>query len=52
MMFVQCKECGEIHNSEQVQGVDIEEDFEGRDLLTFVCPKTGNETKSLVYTKR
>lgn len=52
MMFVMCKECGEQHTSEEVQGVDIEEDFEGRDVLMFVCPVTGKETKSLVYRKR
>jgi hypothetical protein len=52
MMFVKCKECGEEHNSEEVQGTDVEEDFEGRDVLTFVCPTTNNETNSLVYRKR
>lgn len=51
-MFVQCRECGEQHSSEEVQGVDIREDFEGRDVLTFVCPVTGKTTESLVYVKK
>lgn len=48
-MFVKCRECGEEHNSEEVRATDINEDFEGRDVLTFVCPVTSKETKSLVY---
>jgi hypothetical protein len=51
-MYVKCKECGEEHNSDEVRCLDIEEDFEGRDVITFVCPETGNETKSLVYRQR
>ena len=34
---------------ESVTFLNIEEDFEGRDVMTFVCPKCGNSHKSLVY---
>lgn len=32
-----------------VEFVDIEEDFEGRDVLTFVCPVCGETHKSLRF---
>jgi hypothetical protein len=51
-MFVRCSECGEEHESNEVEALDIAEDFEGRDVLTFICPETKNETKSLVYRRR
>lgn len=51
-MFVQCKECGEKHESDEVEAENIEEDFAGRDLLTYICPETGNSTKSLVFAQR
>ena len=51
-MFVQCRECGERHSSEEVEGVNIEEGPNGEDILTFVCPETGKETKSIVYRTR
>ncbi len=51
-MYVVCPECGERHDSEEVEGVDIEESPEGWDVLTYVCPVTGNEVKSLVYVKK
>lgn len=47
-MQVHCLECGEDHNPEDVEFVNIEEDINGRDLLTFVCPVTEKETKALV----
>ena len=53
IMFVKCEECGEEHwtFSDEVVTENIEEDIMGRDVLTFVCPKTGNTTKSLVYVR-
>jgi hypothetical protein len=51
-MYVQCKECGEQHQSEEVESIDIREDFEGRDVITFICPVTGKPTESLVFIKR
>jgi hypothetical protein len=49
MYIVQCRECGEDHGTENVQFVNVEEDIQGRDVFTFVCPKTGLTTASLVY---
>ena len=51
-MYVMCRECGEQHNSEEVIGTNIEEGSQGEDVLTFVCPETGKETKSIVYRRR
>jgi hypothetical protein len=48
-MFVICSECDEQHSPDDVEFVNIEEDFQGRDVITFVCPETGNEAKSNVY---
>lgn len=48
MATVQCKECGEQHDTEEVKFVNIEEDIQGYDVLTFVCPATGNETTAYV----
>ena len=47
-MQVKCPECNESHDPADVEFVNIEEDSQGRDLLTFVCPNTGKETKALV----
>lgn len=47
-MQVQCPECKEPHNPKDVEFVNIEEDVQGRDLLTYICPITGKETKALV----
>lgn len=48
-MFVICKECGERHDTYQVESLDISEGDRGQDVLTFVCPTTKNETTSNVY---
>jgi hypothetical protein len=48
MPVVQCKECGESHTPKEVEFVNIEEDPQGWDLLTFICPVTGQETKAYV----
>jgi len=44
---VTCTECKESHDEAKVEFVNIEEDFEGRDVLTFVCPACGKTVKSL-----
>lgn len=49
--YVRCKECGEIHTIEEVEFLNIEEDMEGRDVITFSCPTTLNPTTSLVYIR-
>jgi hypothetical protein len=51
-MFVRCRECGQEHESNEVEALDIAEDFEGRDVLTFICPVTKFETNSFVYRRR
>ena len=51
-MFVKCKECGEEHFLGKLLVEKIEsneEDAEGREVLTFVCPETGHTTTSLIY---
>ena len=53
--FVQCPACGEEHpcDKKHVAVENIEEDFYGRDLVTFVCiAHPGKLQKSLVYGKR
>ena len=48
---VKCSECDEEHATDEVKFVDVAEDHEGRDLGYFICPVTGETTKSLVYKK-
>lgn len=48
MATVYCTECKEEHNVEEVKFVNIEEDEQGYDKLTFVCPNTGKTLQSLV----
>lgn len=50
-MFVRCLECGEEHVAKDVMFVNIEEDIQGRDLLTYVCPVTQKETKAYVLRR-
>lgn len=47
--YVLCKSCGSKHDTNIVQCENIEEDIEGRDVLTYKCPVTGEIVKSLVY---
>lgn len=52
MVFkVICSECSEEHSVSEVEFINVEEDLQGRDCLTFVCPVTKTEVKSLVYGK-
>ena len=44
-----CSECSEEHLTDDVKVVNVEEDIQGRDVLFFECPVTGEVTKSLVY---
>lgn len=48
-MFVLCKECDGMHYPKNVEFVNIEEDIQGRDIMTFVYPETQKTTKSPVY---
>lgn len=47
--MVYCRGCGNEHTVEEVEFVDIEEDWRGADLMTFICPDTFTEEKSNVY---
>ena len=52
--YVNCPACGEDHpfDKKYVEFENIEEDFQGRDVVTFVCIATGQLQKSLVYGMR
>jgi hypothetical protein len=53
--YVQCPACGEEHpcDKKHVAVENIEEDFQGRDIVTFVCiAHPGQLQKSLVYGVR
>ena len=47
--FVVCKFCGEQHYSTEIILHNIEENERGEDVVTYYCPNTGEETKSLVH---
>jgi hypothetical protein len=34
----------------EVETIDIEEDFQGRDILTFKCPECGKTHRSLRFS--
>jgi len=46
--YVFCKNCGRV-NVKNVEELNIEEDIQGRDLLTFICNKCKERGKSNVY---
>lgn len=53
--YVKCPACDEEHpiDKKYVAFENIEEDFQGRDVMTFVCiTHPGQLQKSLVYGKR
>ena len=37
-IYVRCHKCDDWIDEEKVDFIDIEEDFQGRDVLTFKCP--------------
>lgn len=47
--YVMCPACDVGHDSSEVETLNIEEDFQGRDVLTFQCPYSNTVQKSLVY---
>lgn len=49
-MFVRC-ECGEEHDSEEVEFLNVESDIQGRDVLTFLCSCSEDTQKSLVFSR-
>ena len=44
---VYCSRCKEQFDENNVKFLDIAEDFQGRDLLTFECPKCKTTQESL-----
>ncbi len=50
-MTVKCPKCSEEFKSCEVETLDVREDFEGRDVVKFVCPDCGEEVESLVFVR-
>jgi len=48
MIRVRCKTCGWI-DEKKTEFVNIEEDFQGADILTFICPTCKEKQKSRRY---
>ena len=46
-IYVRCKTCDEWIDEDTTEFVNIEEDFQGRDILTFKCPKCKTKSESL-----
>lgn len=45
---VYCEHCKETHYVDECKFVNVEEDFQGYDVLTAECPKTGKTIKGHV----
>lgn len=45
-IFVTCRKCRKEFEEVEVEFLNIEEDFDGRDVLHFKCPACGKKTKS------
>jgi len=44
-----CPDCGNRWNAEEVEFINIEEDIQGYDVMTFICPECDEkEVKSHV----
>lgn len=50
--FVFCAACDTEHTVDEVNVLNIEEDIQGRDVLTFECPLSNTKQNSLVYGDR
>jgi hypothetical protein len=48
LMRVFCSPCSEYHKVKDVKFLNIEEDYAGRDLMTYECPVTNTEQKAYV----
>ena len=46
---VLCQHCGVFHRTDRVEFLNIEEDIQGCDVMTFTCPKTGEPARSRVF---
>ena len=43
---VYCSKCEEFKDENDTEFVNIEEDIQGADVLTFICPDCGTKQKS------
>ena len=48
LYFVWCPACVEEHETTDVDFLDVQEDYQGRDIMTYRCPETGTVQNSLV----
>ncbi len=48
-MHVACPLCKDTYQSGEVEIIDVREDFEGRDVVKFVCPDCKKEVESFVF---
>ena len=48
--FVYCSECKERVNVDDTNFIDISEDMQGADLLTFECHFCETENQSRIYS--
>jgi predicted RNA-binding Zn-ribbon protein involved in translation (DUF1610 family) len=46
IITVHCQKCPAFIDEKYVEFINIEEDFQGFDVLTFRCPKCGTQQKS------
>jgi predicted RNA-binding Zn-ribbon protein involved in translation (DUF1610 family) len=46
---VRCGPCNEWIDEQETEFINIEEDIQGADMLTFKCPICGNVSKSRRY---
>ena len=51
-MFVNCPACRGRHEPGEIEVSNVEEDFDGGDVLAFTCPDTDTEERARVYVQR
>jgi len=49
---VTCPKCKEESPVESVEYLDIEENMQGKDVLTFVCPHCNEQVKALIWVRK
>lgn len=47
--YVECPECYERFDEQDVEYLGIKEDWRGRDIVTFECPNCGKIVESFRY---
>lgn len=51
MLYVNCPKCGEKHYQGEIETLDVEEDIQGFDIITYTCPATGEVAKAYVLSR-